>query len=728
MIDTGEHNDDETMSGMVAKLRETFREEAYDLTAELEASLLELEKAPGNGELIDRVFRCLHTIKGSGAACEMTDIATFAHEIESFFDKVRKRKTAVTKKIIDLTLSAGDQILSMFDKYYKGSAVDMLRAQDIVASFRSLSFDPGIRETDVLPPGRSHSQRKEDTAKNVTYRIRFRPSPDAIEGVTDPAQLMSELRQLGYCEIVTQTDNDTHGNSDTAGCFPSWDAILTTNQGINAIQDVFLFAKDHGELKIDVIDEDGNFDDESSYKRLGEILLERGDLTPEDLHEVLQSQRRVGEMLVETGTVCGDKVQSALVEQQHVRELRKQRHGAETTSNVRVSTDRLDRLVNLVGELVTVQARLSQSAVSHGIAEFIFIAEEVERLIAEVRDNTMNIRMLPIGTTFSKFKRLVRDLSSKLGKAVQLSTDGAETELDKTVIERLSDPLVHLIRNSIDHGIEPPNVRKALGKPNVGTIHLSASHSGAHVLIRIKDDGAGLDSVAIHKKAVEKGMIAPGTEFAEKELFDLILVPDFSTAENVTNVSGRGVGMDVVKKAIDALRGSIEITSQRGIGTTITLKLPLTLAIIDGLLSRIGEEHFIFPLSAVEECIELARTKAADSHGRNIMNVRGQIIPYIRLRELFLINGDAPAIEQIVVVSVEGRRTGFVVDRVIGEHQTVIKNLGNAYKNNDGISGATILGDGTVALILDVPKLVRLAEKEEARLNGGGGLFKYQEH
>ena len=724
MTGTGENLGDECQRGMVASLRETFREEAYDLIAELEAALLELEKTPGNSELIDRVFRGLHTIKGSGAACEMKDIASFAHEIESFFDQVRKGKTAVTKKVIDLTLAASDQIKSMFDKYYKGGEADTLRAQEIVASFRSLPPSPGITETDILPI-RSEikdASKTEESGKNVTYRIRFRPSPGIIEWETDLAQLQSKLHQLGYCKIVTQTDSGPNEkDNDTTKCCPSWDAILTTSRGINAIQDVFIFAKDHGELIIEVIDDEGNFDDEASYKTLGEILLERGDLTPEDLQEVLQSQKRFGEMLVETGKVCGDKVQSALVEQQLVRELREKRHGAEATSSVRVPTDRLDSLVNLVGELVTVQARLSQSALSHGITEFIFIAEEVERLIAELRDNTMSIRMLPIGTTFSKFKRLVRDLSSELGKAIQLSTDGAETELDKTVIERLTDPLIHLIRNSIDHGIEPPDVRKAAGKPKVGTIHLSASHSGAHVLIRIRDDGAGLDAAAIRARAVEKGIIAPDAEVTDDTLFELILMPDFSTAKKVTKVSGRGVGMDVVKKAIDALRGSIVIASQKGIGTTITLKLPLTLAIIDGLIARIGEEHFIFPLSLVEECIELVRTKASDSFGRNLANVRGQIIPYIRLREQFMINGDAPFIEQIVVVSVAGQRTGFVVDRVIGEHQTVVKNLGSIYKDIDGISGATILGDGTIALILDVSKLVRLVEREEACMNGGGG-------
>jgi two-component system chemotaxis sensor kinase CheA len=731
MTEKDESFEDGSMSGMVARLRETFQEEAYDLIAELEAALLELEKTPGNAELIDRVFRSLHTIKGSGAACEMTDIASFAHEVESFFEQVRKGKTAVTKKIIDLTLSARDQIKSMFDRYYKGGEADTLRAQEIVASFRSLPLDSGNTEIDIpsclsRSEGQDkHASRSGDTGKNITYRIRFLASPDSIAQEMDPAQLLNELQQMGNCKVVTQTNGGPYRKgSDDAGCCSSWDAILTTNWGINAIQDVFIFAKDHGDLKIEVIDEEGNFDDEASYKKLGDILLERGDLTPEAMQEVLRSRKRFGEMLVEKGTVCEDKVQSALIEQQHVRELREKRQVTETASSVRVSTDRLDSLVNLVGELVTVQARLSQSALTHGITEFIFIAEEVERLIAELRDNTMSIRMLPIGTTFSKFKRLVRDLSGELGKAIQLSTDGAETELDKTVIERLSDPLVHLIRNSIDHGIEPPDVRKAAGKPTVGTIHLSASHSGAHVLIQVRDDGAGLDAAAIRAKAVEKGMIAPDAELTDSALFALILMPDFSTAKKVTNVSGRGVGMDVVKKAIDALRGSIEIASQKGIGTTITLKLPLTLAIIDGFLTRIGAEHFIFPLSAVEECIELTRTDAADSHGRNMANVRGQIVPYIRLREQFMINSDAPAIEQIVIVRENGRKVGFVVDTVVGEHQTVLKSLGRFYRDVKGVSGATILGDGTVALILDVPKLVQSVEQEESQfIKGGGHLY-----
>jgi len=295
-----------------------------------------------------------------------------------------------------------------------------------------------------------------------------------------------------------------------------------------------------------------------------------------------------------------------------------------------------------------------------------------------------------------------------------MTTDGAETELDKTVIEKLNDPLVHLIRNSIDHGVETPETRLAAGKPRFGTVHLSAVHSGDSVLITIKDDGAGLDKEAIRAKAMERGIISAAAELSEKELFALIFAPGFSTAKKVSSISGRGVGMDVVKRAIDALRGSIEIASVRGEGTRIMVRIPLTLAIIESLLVRIGKDFFMLPLSLVDECVELTRKDVALSHGRNLANVRDRLVPYIPLRERFLIPGEPPDIEQIVITEVNGVRVGFVVDQVIGEHQTVIKSLGRAYKNVEGISGATILGDGSVALILDVPQLVQSVEAEAA--------------
>ncbi|MDD4951640.1 MAG: chemotaxis protein CheA, partial [Desulfovibrionaceae bacterium] len=375
---------------------------------------------------------------------------------------------------------------------------------------------------------------------------------------------------------------------------------------------------------------------------------------------------------------------------------------------------KLDKLVDLVGELVIVQAQLSQVVAKKHDQVLTSLAEDLECLSDELRDSTLGIRMLPIGTTFGKFRRLVRDLSSELNKKIELQTSGAETELDKTVIERLNDPLVHLLRNSIDHGVEPPGQRLAAGKPETGRITLCAEHSGGEVVIRITDDGAGMDPRALRDKAVERGLLAPEAEMQNRDLFNLIFEPGFSTAKEVTNVSGRGVGMDVVKRGIEALRGRIYVDSEKGRGTTITIRLPLTLAIIDGLQVKAGDEYFVIPLTLVEECVELKRN-GDGREDKRFLNLRGEIVPYIRIREWFDVPGAAPGIEQVVVSQVEDSRIGIVVDNVIGEHQTVIKSLGRLFKDMDGLSGATIKGDGSMALILDVPRLVRSVEAAAGR-------------
>jgi len=471
---------------------------------------------------------------------------------------------------------------------------------------------------------------------------------------------------------------------------------------------------------VQVIDPLPGLAGEVACKRLGEILIERGDISVEELQKVLHEKKLLGDMLTEAGLVTPERVQSALVEQQVLRQVQEKRQptaqaSAEQGSSLRVAASKLDYLVDLVGELVIVQAQITQLSGQLQHPMLTPLSEQLERLSSELRDSTLGIRMLPIGTTFSKFRRLVRDLSAELGKEIDLVTHGAETELDKTVIERLNDPLVHLLRNSIDHGIEMPQGRLLAGKPVKGVIVLSAEHSGNEVHIRISDDGAGLDVAAIRAKAVERGLIPAVAELPLKDIYALILEPGFSTAKAVTNVSGRGVGMDVVKRTISELRGHIDIQTERGRGTTILVKLPLTLAIIEGLQIRVGEEYYVIPLALVEECVELMRRQLAETKER-IINLRGEIVPFIRLRNWFEVPGEAPHIEQIVIVGVQGVRVGIVVDQVIGEHQTVIKSLGRVYRNVEGISGATIKGDGTMALILDVPRLVQLAIAQQAAL------------
>ena len=696
----------------------TYREEAGELLAELETSLLDLEETPDDNDLINRVFRAMHTIKGSGAMFGFDEIASFTHEVETVFDMVRNGKMTVTKRLLDLTLKSRDHISYLLGCPL-GEAVDRSDGDEIIAGLRQLVPQielpqKGSCEVPVinLPP-----ISEEELANESTWRIRFRPAANILMCGTNPISLLNELRGLGTAHVVAQFDDIPQlGDLVPENCYIYWDIILTTTRGVDAIKDVFIFVEDDCEIKIELIDKSGLIDKEEGYKKLGDILVERGDLSPVEMQKVLMLQKRFGELLVEQGIVSPEKVQSALVEQQHVKSVRKERSEAppqEAAASIRVPAERLDQLINLVGEMVTVQAHLSQVSLAGGDATFIAISEEVERLTNELRDTALNIRMLPIGSTFSKFKRLVRDLSSELGKEIEMETFGAETELDKTVIEKLNDPLVHIIRNSIDHGIEMPEARLAAGKSSRGTVYLGAEHSGDSVLVTIRDDGAGLDRDTIRAKAIEKGLISATTEVSNKEIYAQIFAPGFSTAAKVTSVSGRGVGMDVVKRGIDGLRGSIGVESVRGVGTTITLKIPLTLAIIDSLLVKIGKDHFVLPLSAVEECVELTREDVKNSHGRNLANVRGVIIPYIPLRQQFGIKEKRPDIEQIVIANIHGSKVGFVVDHVVGEHQTVIKSLGKMYHDVKGVSGATILGDGTVALILDMGVLLHTIEKLE---------------
>jgi len=693
-----------------------FKEEAHELLEELEAALLDLEKIPDDTDLIGRVFRAMHTIKGSGAMFGFDDVAAFTHHVETVFDNVRNGKIKVTKPLIDLTLSACDEIRKMVETDDADTAVDNGQTRILVEAFKGFTPETTPAVTDNDPSGKTDPAKEEGQKqkKNITYRIRFRPGPNIFNYGANPTLLINELRALGFCSVAANTSQIPLLNDiDPEACYTHWDIILTTTEGCNAIKDIFIFVEDFSELKIEVIDDEGIADSDEAYKKIGEILIERGDLTNDDFRKALSSHKRIGELLVDSGLISKDKVQMALFEQQHVREVHQKRQAAEAAASLRVPAERLDTLVNMVGELVTVQSRLSQLSARFNDIELTQVSEEVERLTAELRDNTMGIRMLPIGTTFSKFQRLVRDLSSELGKEIVLKTEGAETELDKTVIEKLNDPLVHLIRNCIDHGIESPASRQAAGKPSAGTVHLSAEHAGANVLLRIMDDGAGLDADSIRLKAIEKGLISQDAILPEKDLFALILAAGFSTAKTVTSVSGRGVGMDVVKRGIDALQGSIEIASRKGQGTTITLKLPLTMAIIDGLLVRIESNYYVMPLSAIEECVELTREDVAKAHGKHLASIRHEIVPYVRLREKFLIEGEAPAIEQIVTTKINGDRIGFVVDQVIGGHQTVIKSMGRLCRQIEEVSGATIMGDGRVALILDLSKLAQSAEMDE---------------
>ena len=698
------------------QLGQAFREEALELLSELETLLIELEKTPGDAEIVSSIFRAFHTLKGSGAMCGFDEMSQFTHHVETIYNLVRNKKITADKRLIDLTLASCDLIHRMIDSPSSDQKVPVGRGAEILSSFAKLvkggaGTEQADGHTGLQAPYGDISGRSE---KQVTYRIRFCPGPDIFSNGTNPLLLLNELRRMGKAEVIACTDAIPElRDIDPEKCYTFWDIILTTGAGISAVRDVFIFVEHDSEVKIDVIDDGESHFEAEDHSTLGEILVEKGELKKEDLEKVLREKKRIGELLVKEGLVKPISIEAALTEQEQLKQIRENRQKIESMMNIRVSSRKLDKLMNLVGELVTVQARLSQTSSNKSDPELDSIAEEVNRLTGELRETAMDIRMTPIGKTFSTFKRLVRDLSIELGKEVELIATGSETEMDKTVMEKLNDPLVHIIRNSIDHGIELPGERERNGKQRKGTVHLSAMHSGGQVLITIEDDGAGIDLAVVRAKALETGLISPDAELSKKEIFSLIFTPGFTTAAKVTKVSGRGVGMDVVRRTIGALGGTVEIESRKGTGTTIILKLPLTLAIIEGLLVKVGREYFILPLSAVEECVELTAVDIAKAHGRHITNVRSHMVPYIRLREKFIVEGNAPEREQIVIITSEGQRIGFVVDSVVGEHQTVIKSLGTLFRNVEGLSGATILGDGTVALIIDIAKLVKMFEREE---------------
>ena len=733
------------MSDGLDKMADIFLEEASDLLEKLEDHLLKLEQSPDDVDTIAAVFRTMHTIKGSAGMFGFNAVSRFTHQAENTFDEVRNGRVAVTSELITLTLNARDHIrnmlsdpnsqelaeeteslISQFQVYLLENALDGSKPAKTETTTSVEKSAPQVEEKKTTTTGdevisfnansvqevekpKAPPKKEPEEIPEITYRISFEPDLDVFMNGTKPHALISELSEMGEVSIIPfYSSIPSLKEIDPTKCYMSWDIILTTTKSVNDIQDVFMFLDNSSKIEVKKVADSNQ--DSPAPKRLGEILIEKNLVTQDEITAAIGVQKPLGQILTEKKVVSVEDVQAALAEQKHLREQKERKSQEQNSQTIKVNSLKLDRLIDLVGELVTFNARLNQLSGGIHSPTLSTLSEQGERLILELRDTTMDMRMLPIGTIFSRFRRLVRDLSSETQKNIELVTEGAETELDKTVIEKLNDPLVHLIRNSVDHGVEPPDVRVAKGKAPQGRVTLKAQHAGAFVLITIEDDGAGLDLEKIRKKAIDKGLISPNDELSENQTADLIFMPGFSTADKVTSISGRGVGMDVVKRDIATLGGSVSISTKKGMGTKFTLKIPLTLAIIEGILVKVGDNSYVLPLSNVLECLKF-QTSLPESKFCSTAKIREDMVPFIDLRNFFGIKTERPSQQQIVMVTDQDSKIGIVIDRVIGNYQTVIKPLGKLYHNVQGISGATILGDGSVALILDIYKLSDIVGK-----------------
>ena len=674
---------------------EIFRQEASELFEVLEGALLDLGQRPDDRELVDSAFRALHTIKGSGAMFGFDKVASFTHEFETAFDRVRKGEIKPTQELISVALAAKDYIRALIEDPQSthdiiGEAIldDLKR---FVSSDQPAAPVAEITEAPPLAPAES---------KQAGWHLYLEFESHILRNGSNPLDLLEDLCKLGPCFVVPITDGIPFlDEMEPEDCYLKWDVKLHAACDKDAIDDVFMFVSDEMKLTLSPL--------EHVEAPAPMPLFNLLDEEPAPVVEMVAPAVEVAVALA--APKAEPKLESKPEPKSESKpEAKREERGIAT---VRVQAERLDELMDRVGELVIAQARLTQLASSGSDLSIKMIAEEIERLASSLRDTTMGARMVPIGSLFGRFRRLVHDLSRDLSKPVEFVTTGEDTELDKTMIECLGDPLVHLIRNAIDHGIEDTATRAANGKTEQGRIELAAVHSGAQVLVTVKDNGGGLNTARIRAKAEEQGLIAAGAVLTDHEIHQFLFHPGFSTAQIISALSGRGVGMDVVKRTIENMRGSIDLSTRPGLGTTVTLRLPLTLAIIEGLLIRVGEGRYIIPLSAVEECVELTADDER-SRGRNFLNVRGDLVPFLRLREIMSASGSPDRHQKTIIISTGETRVGLVADQIIGNHQTVIKSLSKLHSDVTIFSGATILGDGTAALILDVAQLVSLAQSK----------------
>jgi len=753
----------------------TFVIESRELLEAMEDALLKIEHEPDE-ELINAIFRAAHTIKGSAGLFGLDQVVSFTHNAENVLDMVRSHKLSMSGELVALFLEVCDHMGVLIDHVAEGRAIGeevQARSQALVVRLLLVSgqsapnHDLAAETASAIPLPLEASAI--DGAETDQWHISLRFGRSVLKNGMDPVAFIRYLTTFGRISAIVTLTGDIPPASimDAEDCYLGFEIGFQTDADKATIESAFEFVQDDARIRIlpphgkisDYLDFIRSMDEEEM--RLGEILVRCGTLTPSELDQALREQntaRAEGETAPSIGEVLVARqvVQPAVVEAA----LQKQKQSKEAKSDaglIRVNADKLDEHINLIGELIIASAGINLSALKSGIPELLEAASVMKRLVENVRDSALQLRMVQIGATFNKFQRVVRDVSKELGKDIRLEISGAETELDKTVVEKIGDPLTHLVRNSMDHGIESAEQRQAQGKPVQGLLRLNAYHDSGSIAIEVSDDGGGLDRDRILAKALERGLVKPDQILSDGEIYNLIFEPGFSTAEKVNNLSGRGVGMDVVRRNINALRGSVEIESHQGVGTTMRIRLPLTLAIIDGFLVEVGSSSFVIPLEMVVECIELTQEEIDASQGRDHIDLRGEVLPFIRLKQLFDIPDLPPPVaeeeedflalpnsqlgakhsagngiafevdeelafllqpvkrENVVVVNYAGHRAGLVVDTLQGEYQTVIRPLGAVFNGIEGISGFTILGTGHVALILDVPGLVRQVAGNEGR-------------
>jgi two-component system chemotaxis sensor kinase CheA len=696
---------------------QTFIVESRELLTAMDDALLGIERTDDLAESINSIFRAAHTIKGSAGLFSLDYLVAFTHVLESVLDEARAGIVKISRELITLLLSCGDHIGVMIDAVEAGrlgvdDAMVQLGApllEQLRAHLQSTSVPAAIPAT-----VKSLDSAAVDTDR---WHISLRFGSNVLKNCLDPLSFIRHLEKLGTITgIVTIPDAIPPASEmDPEVCYLGFEIAFRCESDKAAIENVFEFVRDDCAIRIlppksrisqyiRLIE-----DLPEELAQLGQILVKCGTLTTQELCAGLGQQSRVGgaqligAILIEQGTVQPAVVEAALAKQRQIKALKIQ-----DTRSVRVDSDKLDRLINLVGELVIAGAGIDVIARRAHNVDLLDCNSTLSSLVAQVRDNALQLRMVKIGATFSRLKRVVHDAARDFGKDIELKISGEDTELDKTVVERIGDPLMHLVRNAIGHGIEAPEARAACGKPAQGTVTLNAYHDSGNVVIQVSDDGDGMNRDRILARAVECGLVQAGRKPSDAEIFDLVFEPGFSTAEQVTNLSGRGVGMDVVKRNIFALRGSVSISTHPGTGTTVTVRLPLTLAIINGFQVAVGNRVFVVPLDMIEECI-----RCSSESDREYTNLRGQVLPLIRLHALFEVAGEVGPRQSIVVIKHGGRRTGLVVDALLGEFQTVIKPLSKIFSQIKCISGSSILGSGEVALILDAPALVRQAVARE---------------